>query len=149
MTFPNSLDKFIVLSYISAMAFEEFRRRSRPVTGQPVIGIQNRGTISFNQAAYNLMAAISPPVNANLSIKFLYDSDRKLVAFRPVAPDTADSYPVRKQPASESYIATGRAFFGYYGIDTKSGVKRYRVRTLEGGVVGFSLVEDEIGKEAS
>ena len=131
------------------MPFEEFRRRSRPITGQPVIGIQNRGTISFNQPAYNLMAAITLPVDSNLSIKFLYDSDRKMVAFRPVPPDTADSYPVRKQPASESYIATGKAFFSFHGIDTKSGVKRYRIRALEGGIVGFSLVDDEIGKEAS
>ena len=130
------------------MAFEEFRRRSRPITGQPVIGVQNRGTISFNIAAYNLLAAIRPPVNANLSIKFLYDPDRKLVGLRPVAPDTPDSYPVRKQPASESYLATGRGFFSYYGIDTSSGVKRYRLHTLEGGIAGFSLVDDEIGKEA-
>jgi len=129
------------------MAFEEFRRRSRPITGQPVVGIQNRGTISFNGAAYNLMAAIKSPVDSHLSMKFLYDPDRKLIAFRPVAPETPDSYPIRKQPASESYLATGRGFFSYYGISTSEGVKRYRLRTLEGGLAGFSLVDDEIGKE--
>ena len=80
-------------------------------------------------------------------MKFLYDPDRKLIAFRPVAPETPDSYPIRKQPASESYLATGRGFFSYYGISTSEGVKRYRLRTLEGGLAGFSLVDDEIGKE--
>ena len=133
--------------YIAAMPFEEFRRRSRPVTGQPVVGIQNRGTISLNIAAYNLLTAIKEPVDSNLSLRFLYDPERKIVAFRPVAPDTRDSYPIRKQPASESYLVTGKGFFSYYGVSTSEGVKRYKLRTLEGGLAGFSLIDDEIGKD--
>jgi len=128
------------------MAFEVFRRRSRPVSGQPTIGLQNRGTLSLNAAAFKLLADMVQPTDAKIFVQFLYDPEKRVIGLRPVPPETSDSYPVRKQPASESYLLTGRGFLSYYGLDT-TGIRRYRARVFEGGVVGFSLIDDEIDRK--
>ena len=125
------------------MAFEVFKRRSRAISTKPVIAIQNRGTVSLNAAAHALFTTIRKHTEGDLYIQFLYDAEHKLVGFRPVAPETKDSYPVRKQPQSESYLVTGRGFFSYNGIPT-DGVRRYAARILEDDIVGFGLEEDEL-----
>src|SRR5262249_54559169 len=123
---------------------------SRPITDQAVIGIQNRGTISLNQAAYGLLHARRPKssqAEGDIYVQLLYDKTRQVVAFRPVTKDAEDGYVVRKQPNAASYILTGKGFLAYYGIESNR-LRRFRIRPLvELDLVGFSLVSDEIGKQ--
>jgi hypothetical protein len=124
------------------MPFQLFKRRSKVTSTQPTIGVQHRGTMSLNSAAFELFVSVGRIEDrSNVFTQFLYDPETRTVALRPVPPETRDSYPVRKQPASESYLVTGRGFVAFFGIDAKD-VRRYTVRVIEGNMIGFSLTDE-------
>ena len=107
--------------------FEVFNRRARPVSKQPVITLQKRGTFSLNEAAF--IALGEPEV-----VELLYDRTEKLVGMRKVGPDNAYAYPVRKQQNAASYLVAGNAFSQYYGIPV--GVtRRWSARLMENVLV--------------
>lgn len=126
------------------MRFERFERRSRPSTTEPIMAIQKRGTFSLNAAAYAMLEREEVPrdKDGRLHAELLFSPEDRVVGLRAAEPGGA-TYPVRKQPNSESYLMTGRAFTVYYEIDTQE-TQQYAVRELEDGIIGFSLDEDKI-----
>jgi hypothetical protein len=98
-------------------SFEVFTRRATPIVTQPIATIQKRGSISFNEAAFQAIAAPE-------AVELLFDRSARIVGLRGVDPSAAHAYPVRKQPNSKSFIVAGQAFTQYYGIDT-SIARRY------------------------
>ncbi len=134
---------------ICLVALEMFRRRSRAATDQPTVGIQLRGAFSLNAAAHKLLLEKRPKAaEGDLFVQIFFDRVTKVVAFQSVVAESDNAYVVRKQPNSASYILTGRGFTSYYGIDTST-TRRYRLRELPHGLAGFSLLDDEIGKDTS
>lgn len=150
------------------MQFELFERKSRATSTVPTIGVQTRGTMSMNAAAFDLLTgsatarsaprkpkqpSVTPPRSgkqtaksddgADATIEFLYDKANKVVGIRLAAPESLNSYPVRKQPQAESYLVTAKAFLAFHGIATDT-LRRYVARMYDGGVLGFSMAEDEI-----
>ena len=129
------------------MPFEMFVRRSRPTTTQPVVGIQNRGTISFNQSAFAMLSERMPKgAKGEVYAQLFYDRERQVVAFKAVTETADNAYIVRKQPNAASYIMTGKGFLGYFGLMSET-LRRYHLRQLDNGLVGFSMVEDELGQQ--
>jgi hypothetical protein len=119
--------------------------------------------MSLNAAAFNLLVGTSdgsgkrtnaPPKRsgkqtaktgdgAEALIEFLYDKTEQVVGLRLASPTSLNSYPVRRQPESESYLVTAKAFLAYHGIGTDK-LRRFVARLYEGKIVGFSLKEDEL-----
>lgn len=132
------------------MPFQVFRRRSRVTYSKPSIGVHRRGTLSFNGAAIDLLAEHSKIADkTNIYVQLLYDPEQKIVGLRSVPPESTDSYPVRKQRKSDSYLLSGGGFFGYHRIDV-SVHRRYTARIYDGDVLGFSLLEhDDSGSGGS
>jgi hypothetical protein len=151
------------------MKFEVFERKSRPTVTIPVVGVQTRGTMSLNAPAFNLLASTaksakpspkqSPKTDvrqegrrkkqtakvgdADALVEFLYDRESRVVGLRLASPNSLNSYPVRRQPVAESYLVTAKAFLVYHQIPTDK-LRRYTAHLFEGGVLGFSLVSDEM-----
>jgi hypothetical protein len=125
------------------MAFEVFRRRSRPAYSKPSIGVHRRGTVRLNGAALAMLIEASEVPATDIEkvwVQFLYDPENKIVGLRSAAKDTIDSYPLRRMKKSDSYLATGKGFFNYYNLQDATN-KRYTPRIYEGGVLGFSVDE--------
>ncbi len=98
------------------MPFETFKRQRAPVTGDPCVTIQKRGTLSINVPAYK---ALGQPE----AIELLYDRERDLMGLRKVHPDADSAYVVRPLGSGNStWLISGKAFTTYYGI--KIGVAR-------------------------
>lgn len=94
------------------MAFETFKRQRAPVTPDPAVTIQKRGTLSLNAAAY---AGLDSPE----AVELLYDRDRQLIGMRKADSGTEHAYMVRPLGrGGNSWLISGRAFTTYYGIPT-------------------------------
>ena len=76
-------------------------------------------------------------------VEFLYAKDEQIVGMRLASPESVHAYPVRRQPKSESYLVTAKAFLGYHEVPVDK-LHRYKAQLLDGGVLGFSLKEDEV-----
>lgn len=147
------------------MAFELFERKSRPSVTTPIVGVQTRGTMSLNAAAFELLAntgkaqafelSDKPPLKvkgkqtakakdgADAMVEFLYDKEERIVGIRLASAVSMNAYPVRRQPQAESYLVTAKAFLAYHGIATDK-MRRYSARLYDGTLLGFSLKDDEI-----
>ena len=148
------------------MQFELFERKSRPTSTVPTIGVQTRGTMSINAAAFDLLVSTAggkrstkqqPQITSKRSgkqtakaadgadalVEFMFDKKEQMVGIRLAPPNSLNSYPVRKQPQAESYLVTAKAFLTYYGIPTDK-MRRYTARLIDGTVLAFSLKEDAI-----
>ena len=121
------------------MTFEVFKRRARPFVSDPVVGIQSRGTISLNAAAYNLLKGGCDV--EELYAELLFDLEKKIVGIRAVEKGAPNSYIVRKQKHAESYLITAKAFVSYYGIELRE-ARHYSLKNFGDGIVGFSLEND-------
>lgn len=105
------------------MAFETFKRQRAPVSGDPTVTIQKRGTISLNTAAF---IALGQPE----AVELLYDRDKNLMALNKVPTDTPHAYPLRGLGKRQStHMVSGKAFMKYYGIEI--GIARRYVAQLE------------------
>lgn len=94
------------------MAFETFKRQRAPVSQDPAVTIQKRGTLSLNAPAY---AGLGSP-NA---VELLYDREASLIGIREVDPSTEHAYMVRPLgKGGNNWLISGRAFTAYYGIPT-------------------------------
>lgn len=93
------------------MGFETFKRQRVPLTTEPAITIQKRGTVSINMPAYEAMG--SPK-----TIELLFDRDQRLMGMQKVDPPTAHSYTVRPLGKGNTWLISGIAFMNYYGIKT-------------------------------
>jgi hypothetical protein len=114
--------------------FEVFTKRMVPMTRQPFVTIQKRGTISINKAA---QAALGEPE----AVELLYDAAEKIVGLRPVEATAQHAYPLRSQSGKEvgPFIIAGTAFTKYYGIDTT--VSRRWVAQMTEGILMVDMKE--------
>lgn len=92
------------------MAFETFKRQRAPITTDPAITIQKRGTMSLNAPAYE---ALEQPKYVEL----LFDRDERLIGFRKVDESIRHAYIVRPLGRGTTHMVSGTAFLAYYGID--------------------------------
>lgn len=95
--------------------FEVFAKRMVPLTKQPYVTIQRRGTISLNAAA---RAALGSPD----AVELLFDDAERVIGIRGAAADSGHAFPLRAQGGKQSgpYLISGHAFTVYYGIDTSA-----------------------------
>lgn len=118
------------------MAFETFKRQRAPVTGDPSLTIQKRGTLSLNVPAY--LALESPE-----AVELLYDRNAHLMALRKVDPGTDSAYVVRPLGKGNStWLISGKAFTTYYGIEI--GVARRWTGYVEDEMLIFDLTKPGI-----
>jgi hypothetical protein len=145
--------------------FELFERTLGRTSNQiPTIGLQKKGTLSLNTAALTLLLGTQttrPTKNAGASaaankapkqpgpkakhqpvayVELLYDKARGIVGIRLASPDNRNSYAIRKQPGSESFLLAGKAFFDYHKVELGI-VRRFTPRIYEGNILGFNLSE--------
>lgn len=107
--------------------FEVFNRRAAPVTTQPLVTIQKRGTMSFNRAAFE---ALGEPA----AVELLFDRQERIVGFRPVDVDVPHAYRPRKQGHTHNYLVAGQAFTQHFGIETGT-ARRYPAAMLDAVLV--------------
>jgi len=115
--------------------FEVFTRRATPVSLEPMMTIQRRGSLSLNRAA---VEALGEPE----AVELLYDRKERVMGIRPVDPKAQHAYKIRKQPSSVSFLIAGQAFTQYYGIPTDKPI-RYRAKMAD-GVLTVDLKQEGI-----
>jgi hypothetical protein len=135
-----------------AFAFETYQRRSRPPTGEAVMAIQKRGTISLNGPAYRMLAGQDKGAEdekldnaketTTLYVELLFDPERRAIGLRAVPPKTPNSYPVRKMARAQTYLMTARGFLRYYRVPVGKH-RQYAATELAPGIIGFTLGEDD------
>ena len=89
--------------------FETFTRKAGQVDLRPLVTLQRRGVLTLNRAAYEAMGS---PQAAEL----LFDRANRVIGIRPINPDAAHAYPLRKQPDSSTYVITAKSFTKAYAI---------------------------------
>jgi hypothetical protein len=113
------------------MAFETFMRQRVPISAEPSVTIQKRGTLSLNVPAY---AALGEPE----AVELLYDRERDLMALRKAESGTDSAYVVRPLGKGNStWLISGKAFTSYYGI--KTGIARRWSGRFEDGLLIVDL----------
>jgi hypothetical protein len=113
------------------MAFETFKRQRAPISTEPSVTIQKRGTLSLNMPAYS---ALGEPK----AVELLYDREAHLMALRQTEPGMDSAYVVRPLGKGNStWLISGKAFTSYYGIET--GVARRWAGRVEEGLLIFDL----------
>jgi hypothetical protein len=115
------------------MPFETFKRQRPPVSPEPALTIQKRGTLSLNAAAYE---ALDSPEG----IELLYDRDERLIGLRKIAPTVDHAYVVRPLGrGGTNWLISGRSFTRFYGIPTEP-ARRWLART-DGDMLVVDLKE--------
>jgi hypothetical protein len=137
-----------------AFAFETYQRRSRPPTGEAMMAIQKRGTISLNGPAYRMLVGEDKGAEkiddtketTALYVELLFDPAQRVVGIRAVPPKTPNSYPLRKMARAQTYLMTARGFLRYYQVPLGKH-RQYAAAELAPGVIGFTLREDDKDQE--
>lgn len=110
------------------MPFEVFKRQRAPVSTEPAVTIQKRGTLSLNAAAYESLEAPE-------AVELLYDRSERLIGMRKANPSTDHAYAVRPLgKGGRNWLISGRSFSAYYGIPTES-ARRWSARVDEGMLI--------------
>ena len=108
-----------------------FRRQRAPLSGEPSVTIQKRGTFSINVHAYQ---ALESPE----AVELLYDRNERILGLRKVDPQSEFAYLVRPLGKGNStWLISGMAFTAHYGIPTQH-AHRWDGR-LEDNVLMFDL----------
>lgn len=119
---------------MSEDSWEEFDRGAAPVTGHPVVAIQNRGTFGWNRAAWE--AAGKPEL-----VRLFFNRQANAIGFKPAQSDDPRAYPVRRQSRSDNYQISGKKFLQSYGVPIKDYARRFPAR-VEGGMLIVDLDRD-------
>lgn len=111
--------------------FEKFTGRAVPASRKiPRVALQTRGNMSLNKAAFEALG--SPE-----AVFLLFNKATRALALQPATIDQPYSYPVRKQPGSESYMVGARAFCQHYELDV-SGTRAFAPK-LQDGILVFEF----------
>ncbi len=106
------------------MPFEVFDKRTATSSKTPMVTIQKAGQFSMNKAAHDAMGAPE-------YVELLYDSDEKLIGFRPASSDNPRAYAITQQGKNTTgKQIPGRAFAKFYDLDV-SVARRYPVAMRE------------------
>lgn len=117
------------------MAFETFKRQRVPLSHTPEVTIQRKGIISINRPAYE---ALGEPE----AVELLYDRERRLVGLRKVDVGVPYGYQLRSLGRGSTWLVSGMAFANYYGIDTRTSLRRQA--RIDDGMVVIDLNEPGI-----
>lgn len=92
--------------------FETFTRSMLPLSREPAVTLQRRGTISLNRPAF---AALRSPS----AVELLFDPDSRIIGLRGTDPRAENAHFVRSSTPAPSgpFIISAMAFFRVYGID--------------------------------
>lgn len=95
--------------------FETFSRSMLPLSRDPAVTLQRRGTISLNRAAF---AALRSPA----AVELLFDIDSRIIGMRSVDPRSENARFVRSSTPAPSgpFLISAMAFFRVYGIDVRA-----------------------------
>jgi len=132
------------------MGFELFQKKAWSTGSKAaMVGLQKRGGLSLNAAAFALLtgkdpgdtgkAKAKPKAGDTVFVEFLFDRPQKTVAIR-LAKDGLNSYVLRRQQVAASYVVEARAFFTFYGIPLGK-TQRFTARLIKKNMIGFSLKE--------
>jgi len=115
-------------------SFEVFTKKMVPLGKEPMVTIQRKGILSFNQAAYD---AIGSPE----AVELLYDRTERIIGVRPTDPKAPHAYAPRAAVKKDNgpYLVSGTAFVHHYGIDVTA-TRRYPV-TVADGILCIDLKE--------
>jgi len=108
--------------------------------------IQKRGTISLNLTAYKMLKGENRVTakharrksETDIFVELLFDRGNQIIALRYVTPDNPNSYAVRKQPNSDTYLVSAKGFLKHYEIKPTKGT-RHKARMHGPDVLMFSL----------
>lgn len=119
------------------MGFEVFERRRWKTSAAPRCGINSRGNISLNASAYKLlMSTAEGKAPKEIFVEMLFDRQREIVGMR--LSGSENSYALRKQAGSESYIVAPTAFWLFHKLPVGK-VRHFTPQIYDGKIVGFSL----------
>src|SRR5262245_19407791 len=130
------------------MAWKVFEARKTTPATMAVVAIQGRGAFSVNRKGHELLTGStgkSKEQGKDIHVELLYDETRRAVGIRVAQPGN-NTYPLRKQPRSESFLISAKAFLRNCGIDLTP--QRY-VATLEGNILMFSLDQTKVKKQTN
>jgi hypothetical protein len=127
--------------------FETFARNTRRSSVEPMVSIQKSGMISLNAAAYKVLKGENRVVKkhprrkseTDIFVELMFDQGNRMVALRCVSPDNPNSYVLRKQPNSETYLVSAKGFLNHYGIRTTTKGRRFEARMYQPDVLVFSV----------
>jgi hypothetical protein len=119
------------------MPFEVFDMRITPLAKAPSVTIQNRGVISLNKAAHDL-------VNNAETVELPYDRDRQVMALRAADDSSPHAYAVRNgsKRGPGQAIVSATAFTAHYGTDTTT-TRRWKP-FIEDGMLCVDLSEEGV-----
>src|SRR5438552_937008 len=98
--------------------FETFTRNTRRSAVEPMVSIQKRGSISLNAAAYKALRGENRAIpkhprrkrETDLFVELLFDRENQMIALKCVGPESPNSYVLRKQPRSDTYLVSAKGF---------------------------------------
>lgn len=116
------------------MSWETFQRQRAPLSEEPTVTIQRRGTMSLNGAAFD---ALERPE----AVELLFERSKHLMALKKAEPSTPHAYPVRPLGKSGStWLVSGQAFTKFYGIETDKAM-RWDAKPEPDGLLVIDLKE--------
>ncbi len=126
--------------------FETFKRTTRRSSVEPMASIQKRGSISLNAAAYKALRGENRAMpkharrkrETDIFVELMFDRGNQMVALKCVGPENPNSYVLRKQSRSDTYLVSAKGFLKYYGIRTTKGT-RYTAKMFQPDVLVFSI----------
>ena len=113
--------------------WELYSTQGRNATSEPVVSLHRTGSLALNKAAYE---ALGQPK----AVQLLFDREEQIAGLRPVEPGAPDSYVVRKQDRSSTYLVAGKTFTTYYKIDIGA-TRRYNAQMYY-DVLGVDLKDE-------
>lgn len=125
------------------MAWKVFEARKLSPSTMAAVAIQARGTLSLNRKAHELLVSDADG-KGDLHVELMYDDSRKAVGMR-VAEPSKNTYRLRKQPRSESYLVSAKAFLRECQIELKA--QRYTAH-MEDDILVFLLDKKEADSTA-
>ncbi len=113
--------------------FEVFDPRATPRVKEPFVTLQRKGVFSLNRAANALLGEPT-------SVELLYDTQARIVGFRPVDSDAPTAYAVQTVESGSSFLVAGTRFLAHYDIDHSTSTRWPAY--LDGGVLCINLSKD-------
>lgn len=90
--------------------FTEFTDKKGFITEDPMVSITSGGRIGFNKKAFR------DYLSGYKHIKLYYNSEKKVIALQGTNTATPNTYPIKKNKASETGYINSKSFMTFFGI---------------------------------